>query len=686
MDGIPSAAPATSPTRFDSSAVSNNYGEKYEYSGAAQVTGKYEKVLGETDGNVYLWTVLYYDDRGRVVQESHSTHRGGWQRTNTGYDFTGHPLKTKTVSHDEIAGDMTEHYTYYYDAWGRPLTVLLALNNYTPSVIHNYLYDGAGRMIRDGKNGNANLATTCAYNVRSWLTDIWVGGNANQGTLGESFTERYDFAYDGLSRLTGASYGDSSNGTGLYNRAYTYDRNGNITSVTTPSATTQLYYSGNQFAGGGNYSYDANGNLIEDYDRLITSIEYNIFNLPSEISTCDEVSGNGIIGGLDGRYYLYSASGEKLQEKEIMPPVLLNHPDNRARTDYVGNLIYDRTSLKKVLFPGGYAEASGNSWLYRYFVTDHLGNVRLVTDASGTILQTNHYDPYGESLPAGAAADSGNPYKWGGKEYVGELDSYDFGARYYTTSIPRWTTMDPLCEKYYSISPYAYCAGNPVNLVDPNGLCFYTDEDKAMATRLEKQVERKAKWMERWAKVSSFFHLKSSSQYENRALELRQTLVDLQDMRTQKDMAFHFEKYNESNIEKYQLTTPQTTNTTDENGNTVYTLYTEGGGNTIHEVRHGGQLARGEYGEGNLIQCEVSAYRAQFAWDGFILYPSVNQLLQDPNYETLINQGLPPTLWRELYRPINQIDMVNKGFVEDVLGIDNNQFIILYLNERVYNY
>ena len=33
----------------------------------------------------------------------------------------------------------------------------------------------------------------------------------------------------------------------------------------------------------------------------------------------------------------------------------------------------------------------------------------------------------------------------------------------------RFTTMDPLAEKYYSISPYAYCAGNPVNLVDPDG-------------------------------------------------------------------------------------------------------------------------------------------------------------------------------------------------------------------------
>jgi len=43
----------------------------------------------------------------------------------------------------------------------------------------------------------------------------------------------------------------------------------------------------------------------------------------------------------------------------------------------------------------------------------------------------------------------------------------------YSASDARWTTMDPLCEKYYSISPYAYCAGNPVNLVDPDGRDWY---------------------------------------------------------------------------------------------------------------------------------------------------------------------------------------------------------------------
>ena len=49
------------------------------------------------------------------------------------------------------------------------------------------------------------------------------------------------------------------------------------------------------------------------------------------------------------------------------------------------------------------------------------------------------------------------------------LDWYDYGARNYEPVLSRFTTPDPLAEKYYSISPYAYCAGNPVMFVDPDG-------------------------------------------------------------------------------------------------------------------------------------------------------------------------------------------------------------------------
>lgn len=49
------------------------------------------------------------------------------------------------------------------------------------------------------------------------------------------------------------------------------------------------------------------------------------------------------------------------------------------------------------------------------------------------------------------------------------LDEYDSQARWCYPAIMRTTTIDPLAEKYYSISPYAWCAGNPVNAVDPDG-------------------------------------------------------------------------------------------------------------------------------------------------------------------------------------------------------------------------
>ena len=50
------------------------------------------------------------------------------------------------------------------------------------------------------------------------------------------------------------------------------------------------------------------------------------------------------------------------------------------------------------------------------------------------------------------------------------LDLYDFHARQYDPALGRFTTPDPLSEKYYHISPYAYCANNPINAIDPNGM------------------------------------------------------------------------------------------------------------------------------------------------------------------------------------------------------------------------
>jgi RHS repeat-associated protein len=44
-----------------------------------------------------------------------------------------------------------------------------------------------------------------------------------------------------------------------------------------------------------------------------------------------------------------------------------------------------------------------------------------------------------------------------------------FGSRYYSSDLSIWLSVDPMSDKYASLSPYVYCADNPVKLVDPNG-------------------------------------------------------------------------------------------------------------------------------------------------------------------------------------------------------------------------
>jgi len=66
------------------------------------------------------------------------------------------------------------------------------------------------------------------------------------------------------------------------------------------------------------------------------------------------------------------------------------------------------------------------------------------------------------------------PYKYNGKELdrMHGLNMYDYSARFMEPGVGRFTTVDPLAEKYYSISPYVYCAGNPIKFTDPDGRSF----------------------------------------------------------------------------------------------------------------------------------------------------------------------------------------------------------------------
>ena len=129
----------------------------------------------------------------------------------------------------------------------------------------------------------------------------------------------------------------------------------------------------------------------------------------------------------------------------------------------------------------GYITFNGSTPQYHFYLTDHLGNNRVVVNASGTVEQVNHYYPYGGLMGESTNGDV-QPYKYNGKELdrMNGLDWYDYGARHMDGI--RFTTIDPLAEKYYNVSPYVYCKDNPIRFIDRDGLepgDFFKTKDEA---------------------------------------------------------------------------------------------------------------------------------------------------------------------------------------------------------------
>ena len=105
----------------------------------------------------------------------------------------------------------------------------------------------------------------------------------------------------------------------------------------------------------------------------------------------------------------------------------------------------------------------------------------LTSDEDGNVLQQNLYYARGGAWGDVCTAPGFQSYKYCGK-YLDRkhgLDLYDYGARLYDPAAAFWTSPDPLCEKYYNISPYAFCNNNPVTFIDPDGRFIDTAWDAA---------------------------------------------------------------------------------------------------------------------------------------------------------------------------------------------------------------
>jgi RHS repeat-associated protein len=171
---------------------------------------------------------------------------------------------------------------------------------------------------------------------------------------------------------------------------------------------------------------------------------------------------------------------------------MLKGNSHKSKIDFIS------TSEGRALRPGtvqqdrGYDPHGGDTtnlfWRYEYHLNDHLGNLRVACRCAEKaqpkqnsrkdgyppyIVQQLMYDTWGVKIPVfNPDRQKGSPEhrnKYNGKEYLSDLDWYEYGARMYDPTIGRFTTQDRFSEKFSYQSTYLYAGNNPVSFIDVNG-------------------------------------------------------------------------------------------------------------------------------------------------------------------------------------------------------------------------
>ena len=487
-------------------------GESLRYDNA---TGSltYEKlaVLANDTITGYHQRACYYDYKGRVIQTVERDTEDGILCTSQRYDFVGN-LIAQRESYTRAGKTDDIDRTFTYDDRSRLLRETTQVNGGEEAVVY-YEYDELGRLAaRRLGEGTSAIAEQSEYDIRSWLTaksselfDMSLRhsytGNITSwqwqhkgDPSGDGPQNRYEFTYDGLSRLANTDqYVNNEKTRQNVERCLSYDRNGNLQTFIRYEngacvSNSTYNYSGNRLVSyrpgtvferedgdAGEiilpkkgivfpltvqlHEYDANGNVTKDWERGL-DMSYNCLNLLEYASDNDANAIN----------YCYLADGTKLSATTADDCGFSYRGSFTYRTDESSqpDRVFESTS-----FGGGRIVGTvDDETEVRYFLTDHLGSVRAVVNSGCEVLERNDYQPFGKRWVTPSMPVSDNRDRFNGKEdqsFAG-LPFSDYSARMYDRERGRWLSQDPL-QQYHS--PYVFCGNNPICQIDPFGMNAY---------------------------------------------------------------------------------------------------------------------------------------------------------------------------------------------------------------------
>ena len=369
-------------------------------------------------------------------------------------------------------------------------------------------YDFMGRLIHSERqeNGTSVLRTSQNYNTNNQLTNQnWQLGstayseaytyNSTDGSLNTMTTgvgTTLTIGYDGLRRLTSVTGGpvsrqftyrdiDSTKTTmqvasvtsGGRQYSYTYDSMGNIATYAAPGKGTVTYTYGDTnwkdlltAFDGQSITYDSIGNPTSYYNGTRWNLSWaNGRSLATATAGSNSLSFTYDASGLrtskvvNGTTYRYYYAGGKLMRMTWGTNTI--------------DFFYDANGTPYAM--------KYNGTVY-YYVTNLQGDVMRIVNASGTVMASYDYDPYGKVISATGTLANVNPLRYRGYVYDQETSLYYLQSRYYDPAVGRFINADSYASTGQGIIGYnmfAYCGNSPVNFSDETGHVAIQEATKA---------------------------------------------------------------------------------------------------------------------------------------------------------------------------------------------------------------